>query len=114
MQNEEEALQKPTPEDFFRSAPEEIVKLPIFEDEDGIFYAFGHVDPIEMTLAVMTLADYNESSEPGMQVNSEDMQYWYAKIVTVDDTDPNWDDEVTFTICKPAEEGAFPVTVWNY
>ena len=106
--------EKPTPEDFFRSVPEEITKLSIFEDEDGVYYAYGHVEPMEMIVAIIALAEYNEHGEDPMQINSEDIQYHYAKIKTIDNTPPDWDDEVTFITCKPTEEGAFPVTIWNY
>src|SRR5215217_3903311 len=107
--------------DYFRSVPEEVTKLPIFEDDRGVWYALGHIDPIEMVLAINDVDKFNNGELTEGSINPEDMQYGYAKVTKVNETpvsedsviDP-YEDEVTFMTCKPTEEGAFPVTIWNY
>ena len=104
----------PTVEDFFYSVPTEVTKVPIFSDEDGTWFAYGHIDPYTMLLAIDTANSYNQGVPSELVVNPEDIQYYYAKIVTVNNIEPDWEDEVTFSTCKPTEEGAFPVSIWNY
>lgn len=110
----DERQEKPAPEDFFRSVSKEVTEVPIFEDEDGRWFAYGHLDPYTMMTAIFAVDNHLRGTEVSeMQINPEDIQYYYAKISKIDNTPPDWEDEVTFTTCKPTEEGAFPVTFWN-
>lgn len=105
---------KPTIEDYFRSVPESVVKNPIFSDEDGTWFAYGHIDPTQMVIDIYTVDTFHQGTESDLLVNAEDVQYCYAKLVGIDTSDPDWEDEVQFVMCKPGEDDAFPVTVWNY
>lgn len=109
----EEVKEVPTIEDYFRSVPVEVTELPIFEDENGFWFAHGHVDPLKMVLAINDVDTYNQGKPNEGTIDSNDMQYVYAKISKVDNTSPDWEDEVTFSLCKPSEEGAFPVTMYK-
>lgn len=111
-------LSRPVGPSDFRSAPENICKTAMFEDEDGIVFAFGHV-PVEVIqdeVPKMYRFYFNDKSLL-MSIPEETIQHSYAKIQIpkdfqeeIYDLDSN-DEEFRFIFADKDDEDAFPITV---
>jgi hypothetical protein len=99
-------MQKPTREDFI-GFPEEVTKLPLYEDEDGEIFGWGHIDENEVIEALKSIAKYSGIEGEFDDVEASDISHTYGKAFLYDSLE---DDEWGYVLCPWDDEGAFPVT----
>lgn len=105
-----------TPEELdaqFRVLPKEEIKEAIFSGEDGIFYAYGHIDPETMCRDVELLDSYYTGHPSVLNVTEQDVKHGYARINKLE-VDADGDEEVYFITCSKDDPEAFPITTWNF
>lgn len=110
-------LARPANESDFRGAPEEVTTIPMFMDEDGLVYAYGHQHEDRMVEGIYALHEYFEILEEGLVVSTQDVRQGHARIIVPKDFEGEVynfdDDDIRFMICSSNEEDAFPLTYWK-
>lgn len=101
-------MRKITREDFI-GFEETVTTLPIYEDEDGSLFGWGHIDKQEVIKALKDIWDYYGFTDGDSfdDVQESDISHTYAKPYPVDGFE---EDEIAFVLCPWDDEGAFPVT----
>lgn len=118
-------------EGHFTQYDNSITSLPIFVDEEGDYWGYGHIDPTEFVAAVSSICyvDHGDSFEAvtgrTKDETVEDVRHYYAfgyipdevvwhmeeYGVDLEDVDL---DNVALRLCGKSTPGAFPVTVLQF
>lgn len=103
---------RPITERDFHGYPEEVTALPIYEEDDGQVFGWGHIDPAEFVLAIQQIAKYHELDDDFSDVEGTDISHTYAKPHPYL-TDDDLQGDIAFVLCAEEDEGAFPITYFQ-
>lgn len=100
--------------DDFRVYTEDKIKTPLFDDEDGDFWGFGHIDKQEFVDALVEVwrlhGVYEDMIDWHKSVDAKDVDHRYIRTTNPEEMD---EDMWTFSLCKKEDQGAFAVTLWR-
>ena len=98
--------------DDFRGYPEEVTTLPIYAEDDGQIFGYGHIGPAEFVKAIQAIAAYHELDDDFSDVEGTDISHTYARphpYLTDDDLEGG----IAFILCAEDDPEAFPVTYFH-